>query len=65
MKALYLTFGLCWGLALLGYALGVRPKTPAYLVLGGAYMWTPGLVALLFARREGLFLPLSFPPNRF
>jgi len=65
MKALYLTFGLCWGLALLGYALGVRPETPAYLVLGGAYTWTPGLVALLFARREGLFLPLSFRPNRF
>jgi len=65
MKALYWTYGLSWGLALLGYALGVRPETPAYLVLGGAYMWTPGLVALFFARREGIRLPLAFRPNRY
>jgi membrane protease YdiL (CAAX protease family) len=65
VKALYWTYGLSWGLALLGYALGVRPETPAYLVLGGAYMWTPGLVALLFARREGVRLPLTFRPNRY
>jgi membrane protease YdiL (CAAX protease family) len=65
VKALYWTYGLSWGLALLGYALGVRPETPAYLVLGGAYMWTPGLVALLFARREGIRLPLAFRPNPY
>ncbi len=65
MRALYWAFGLSWTLALLGHALGVRPGTPAYLVLGGAYMWIPGLVALLFAWKEGLFLPLSFRPNRF
>jgi membrane protease YdiL (CAAX protease family) len=65
MRALYWAFGLSWTLALLGHALGVRPGTPAYLVLGGAYMWIPGLVAFLFARKEGLFLPLSFRPNRF
>jgi hypothetical protein len=65
MKALYWTYGLSWGLALLGYALGVRPGSPAILALGVLYMWAPGLVALLFARREGVRLPLAFRPNRY
>jgi membrane protease YdiL (CAAX protease family) len=65
MKALYWTYGLSWALALLGYALGVKPGTPAYLALGVLYMWAPGLVALLFARREGIRLPLAFRPNRY
>jgi membrane protease YdiL (CAAX protease family) len=65
MKALYWTYGLSWGLALLGYALGVRPETPAYLALGVLYMWAPGLVALLFARREGIRLSLGFRPNPY
>ena len=65
MKALYWTYGLSWALALLAYALGVRPESPAILALGVLYMWVPGLVALLFARREGIRLPLAFRPNRY
>jgi membrane protease YdiL (CAAX protease family) len=65
VKALYWTYGLSWGLALLGYALGVRPGSPAILALGVLYMWAPGLVALLFARREGVRLPLAFRPNPY
>jgi len=65
VKALYWTYGLSWGLALLGYALGVRPGSPAILALGVLYMWAPGLVALLFARREGIRLSLAFRPNRY
>jgi membrane protease YdiL (CAAX protease family) len=65
MKALYWTYGLSWALALLAYALGVRPESPAILALGVLYMWVPGLVALFFARREGIRLPLAFRPNRY
>ncbi|GAA5334102.1 MULTISPECIES: CPBP family intramembrane glutamic endopeptidase [Thermus] len=66
MKALYWTYGLSWGLFLAYYLLGGRwgPSWEKAL-FGLLYMWVPGLVALCFARREGLRLPLSLRPNRY
>ena len=65
MRALYWTFGLSWSLALAAHLLGLRPQNPAYLAFAVLYMWVPGLVALAFARKEGVGLPLAFRPNRF
>lgn len=75
MKALYWTFGLSWGVYLLFYLLGGRwnpapeeanPETALLLTaFGFLYMWIPGLVALYFARKEGVRLPLALRPNRF
>ncbi|MEZ0348478.1 MAG: CPBP family intramembrane glutamic endopeptidase [Thermus sp.] len=67
MKAIYWVYGLSWGLFLAYYLLGGRWGSPSWenAVFGFLYMWVPGLVALYFARREGLRLPLSPRPNRY
>ncbi|WP_038058680.1 CPBP family intramembrane glutamic endopeptidase [Thermus amyloliquefaciens] len=75
MSALYWTFGLSWGIYLLFHLLGGRwnpspgeanLQTAFFLTaFGFLYMWIPGLVALLFARKEGVRIPLSLRPNRY
>lgn len=66
MKAIYWTFGLSWGAYLLFYLLGGGLEAaPQATLFGLLYMWIPGLVALYFARREGVSLGLSLRPNRF
>ncbi|GGM92489.1 abortive infection protein [Thermus composti] len=65
--ALLWTLGLSFGLFLLYYLLGGKWGSPSWgsLLFGVLYMWVPGLVALFFARKEGLRLPLSLRPNRY
>ncbi|MDW8016719.1 MAG: CPBP family intramembrane glutamic endopeptidase [Thermus sp.] len=70
MKALYWTFGLSWGSYGLFYLLGGRwdlapGRDPLPLALGFLYMWIPGLVALHFACREGVRIPLALRPNGY
>ncbi|WP_105316702.1 CPBP family glutamic-type intramembrane protease [Thermus tenuipuniceus] len=65
MKALYWTLGLSWSAFLAFYLLGGRVGTPAHLTFSLLYMWIPGLVALSFARKEGVRLPLALQPNRY
>ncbi|WP_253723927.1 hypothetical protein [Thermus scotoductus] len=65
MRALYWTLGLSWVAFLAFYLQGGRVGSPAYLAFGFLYMWIPGLVALSFARKEGVRLPLALRPNRY
>ncbi len=65
MQALFWTLGLSWGAFLAFYLGGGRVDTPAYLAFSLLYMWVPGLVALYFARKEGLRLPLALRPNPY
>ncbi|MBW6394119.1 MAG: CPBP family glutamic-type intramembrane protease [Thermus sp.] len=65
MSALYWTLGLSWVAFPAFYLLGGRVGSPAYLAFGFLYMWIPGLVALSFARKEGVHLPLALRPNRY
>lgn len=65
MSALYWTLGLSWVAFLAFYLQGGRVGSPAYLAFGFLYMWIPGLVALSFARKEGVRLPLALRPNRY
>ena len=65
MRALYWTLGLSWVAFLAFYLLGGRMGSPAYPAFGFLYMWIPGLVALSFARKEGVRLPLALRPNRY
>ncbi|APD09310.1 MULTISPECIES: CPBP family intramembrane glutamic endopeptidase [Thermus] len=67
MKALYWNLGLSWGLFLAYHLLGGRWGSSSWesALFGVLYMWVPGLLALRFAQKEGLKLPLTFRPNRF
>ncbi|MFN3180294.1 MAG: type II CAAX prenyl endopeptidase Rce1 family protein, partial [Thermus sp.] len=65
MRALYWALGLSWVALLVFYLLGGRVESPAYVAFGFLYMWIPGLVALYFARKEGMRLPLALRPNRY
>ncbi|KGQ22417.1 CPBP family intramembrane glutamic endopeptidase [Thermus filiformis] len=64
-RALFWTYALSWGLFGLYLLLGGRLGTPGFALFAVAYMWTPGLVALYFAGREGVRLPLALRPNRY
>ncbi len=64
-----LAYGLSWALAAGLFLAGGRfpdPNRPLLaLAFALAYMWGPGVSALLFARRERLRLPVLGRPNRY
>jgi len=57
-NALILTFVLTWGATGAFYFLDGQLDSPAFLFFGFFVMWIPGIVALLFAYKEGLHLVL-------
>lgn len=73
LQPLSYVFGISIILAFVVYYLGIYyPETfsgPKGLMmrfpLGLAYMWVPGVVALIFARKEKIFLPILQRINRF
>ncbi len=57
-KAILLVFLISFALAGLFYALGFRVYQPVFYFFGIIYMWVPGVIALIFAKKEGIKLPL-------
>ncbi len=70
-RAVLLVYALSWGLALLYYLSGGRHPNAVpepgmvkrFVLFSLAYMWTPGLVAILLAWREGRRLSVWGRPN--
>jgi len=60
-----ITLALSWAFFVSYYFFGGTIKNPWFTAFGIAYMWIPGLVALVLARREGLRLQVWSRPNRW
>ena len=64
-RAVLVTIVLSWLLFAVYYARVGVLDSPWFLAFSLVYMWIPGLVALLLARREGLRLRVWTRPNRW
>ena len=64
-RALTITLALSWAAFAVYYLGGGGLKSPWFLAFSLIYMWIPGLVALLLARREGMRLRIFSKPNRW
>jgi hypothetical protein len=64
-RAVTVTIALSWLLFAVYYVKVGTLTSPWFLAFSLLYMWTPGLVALALARREGLTLRVWGRPNRW
>lgn len=64
-RASLITLALSWAFFAAYYFAGGTIESYWFAVFGMVYMWIPGLVALVLARREGLRLRIWSRPNRW
>lgn len=57
LRTLIILFVVGWVLGFLYFFQGGSRLSPLFIIFGAVYMWIPGIVGIIFAKREKLHLP--------